>query len=223
MAETITVTVPQLPALVGDDTDDLIAVWRGDGLGRVSRSLIRGTRTFTGPSGPPIQPSEIVALNPALGDRWRNTVTGDEWKVAALDPFTWEPDGNVKGAPGETTATFLVVTAAEALPKGALVNLFPVGGVTRARKADSLSASGAKKTDGYALVATDQGDPVAVYRDGVNDALSGLSPGLDYYMGPSGTVTATEPTASGQTAQYVGKALSATALAFQPRPFVGRA
>jgi hypothetical protein len=100
MAETITVTVPELPLIAQPTGDELIAVWNADRLSRIEQAALRGTRTNSGPTIPPSSPSEIMAMRPILGDRWRNTETGDEWKVTSFDPFTWEPDGNVKGADG---------------------------------------------------------------------------------------------------------------------------
>lgn len=102
MAETITVTVPELPLVSAPTGDELIAVWDQGRLSRIPQGALRGTRTYSGPSAPPSTPSEIMALSPTpvLSDRWRHTETGDEWKVTSLDPFVWEPDGNVKGADG---------------------------------------------------------------------------------------------------------------------------
>ncbi|TNC14933.1 hypothetical protein FF100_04985 [Methylobacterium terricola] len=101
MSDIITVTIPELPAAARVDGSEMIAVFKGDRLQRIEQSAIRGTKTFSGTTPPPDQPSSIMALQPVLGDRWRNTDTGDEWKVTNLDPFTWTFDGNLMGAPSQ--------------------------------------------------------------------------------------------------------------------------
>lgn len=105
MAETITVTVPELPLVSAPNGDELIAVWDQGRLSRIPQGALRGTRLYSGSGNPPSTPSAIMALSPVpvLDDRWRNPETGDEWKVTSLDPFVWTPDGNVKGADGKST------------------------------------------------------------------------------------------------------------------------
>lgn len=100
MADVITVTIPDLPAIADPAGDALIAVWQGNRLGKIRQGSLRGTRTHSGAGDPPSDPPEIAPLGPILGDRWRNTVTGTEWKVTSLMPFVWTPDGSVKGDPG---------------------------------------------------------------------------------------------------------------------------
>jgi hypothetical protein len=97
MAEIITITVPELPFVPQVDGTEMIAVFKGERLQRIAQASLRGTKTFSGEQDPPQQPSVITDLRPIIGDRWRNTLTGDEWKVTSLVPFVWTPDGNLKG------------------------------------------------------------------------------------------------------------------------------
>jgi hypothetical protein len=114
------------------------------------------------------------------------------------------------------------VPASEDLAAGALVNLYTVSGVVTARNADGSVASGGKKVSGFVLSAVASGGTAAVYRTGLNTAVTGLTPGADYYLGISpGTLTMTAPSTSGQTQQYVGVAISATSIDVEPAPFIG--
>lgn len=117
----------------------------------------------------------------------------------------------------------VTIPASEALAAGDSVNIHVVSGAARVRKSDSATANGGKKADGFVLSVYASGGLAQVYRSGLNSSLTGLSPGLDYYMGPSGTVTTVAPTAAGQTQQFLGKAISATTLDVQIAPFVGLA
>lgn len=124
--------------------------------------------------------------------------------------------------PAGIGADILVVPATEALAAGAQVNLWASGGVLSARNADAVAANGGKRSDGFVLAAVASGASATVYRSGgPNTALSGLTPGTDYYLGTGGQVTATQNVTAGQTDQYIGKATSATVLdQVAPQPFV---
>lgn len=105
-----------------------------------------------------------------------------------------------------------VLTATEDLAAGALVNVHSAG----LRNADA--AAPGKEADGFVLAAAASGDPAKVYFLGSNVALSGLTQGARYYLaaGAPGAITATPPAAHGNVVQYVGRATSATRLAFAP-------
>ena len=119
--------------------------------------------------------------------------------------------------PAGTGNDIVTVPASEALSAGAIVNLWNNSGVANARNADSATASAGKKASGFVLAAVTSGNQASVYRSGMNTQLTGLTPGADYFMGASGAVTTTAPTASGTTSQYVGTAVSATVLDVQPQ------
>jgi hypothetical protein len=108
----------------------------------------------------------------------------------------------------------IVLDASEALEAGNLINIWDDSGTTKARLAD---AGANKQADGYVLAAVDSGDPATVYSQGINDQLSGMTGGVEYYLSASvpGGVTDTAPTGSGNLVQRVGKAFSATELDFK--------
>lgn len=122
---------------------------------------------------------------------------------------------------GPTTVT---VPASEALAAGAWVNLWLNSGVENARNADASGGYG-KKVDGFVLSAVASGANALVYTAGLNNARSGLTTNSIYFLSASaaGGDTATPVTASGQILQVVGKAVSATAIAFQKTEPVIRA
>lgn len=115
----------------------------------------------------------------------------------------------------------VIVPASEAISAGAIVNLYTNSGATNARNADSGTANGGKKAAGFALAGAASGASVSVYRSGMNTALTGLSPGADYYLSTAGGVTTTPTTTSGTTSQYIGTAISATVLDVQVQQPIG--
>jgi hypothetical protein len=75
----------------------------------------------------------------------------------------------------------------------------------------------AKKAVGFVLTSALTGAAVTVYFEGINDQLSGLTKGADYYLSTTaGGVTPTKPSTAGQIVQYLGTAISTTALPFNP-------
>lgn len=108
----------------------------------------------------------------------------------------------------------LVVEAFEALAAGDFVNLFDDGGTIKARKANASVASAAKTADGFVLSAYAATDPANVYREGVNDQVSGQTVGARVFLSGtvSGAATATIATTAGYSLQRLGKALSATSI-----------
>lgn len=225
MAETITVTVPELPLVSAPNGDELIAVWDQGRLSRIPQGALRGTRTYSGFGDPPATPSEIMALSPVpvLDDRWRNPETGDEWKVTSLDPFVWTPDGNVKGAdgastvpgppgaPGERGATgpsgrTLTKTAGETIPDWRAVILDTNG---QFRLADPSNPTHRQRVVGVVpyggsglatLVAQTAGD--------VTGPASNFNPAAALFVGSGGLLTSTPP-ASGWR-QIVATAVSSS-------------
>lgn len=104
-------------------------------------------------------------------------------------------------------------SASEALTAGDFVNVYSSGGVITVRKADG----GPNKFPAHGFVlasagtgATAQVSPLT----SVNDALSGLIPGTEYYLSTSaaGGVQTTPPNATNVLRQSLGVAISATAI-----------
>lgn len=119
-------------------------------------------------------------------------------------------------ATGKLSSTFLpvgigadtqMVEVSEALDAGDFVNIFDDGGTIKVRKADN---SNDRRADGFVLSAYAIAATAEVYFEGTNTALSGLTPGVRYYLGTAGDVTSTPPSASGTICQFIGKPTSAT-------------
>jgi len=117
------------------------------------------------------------------------------------------------------SADVLTLTATEDLSGGDFVNVYS-GGV---RKADA-SAVG-KEADGFVLDAVLMGQPAAVYFEGRNTSLTGLTVGERYYLSAvtPGAVTAIAPTAAGSVVQYLGRASEATSIVFEATDGIIRA
>lgn len=107
------------------------------------------------------------------------------------------------------------IVASEALSAGNLVNVWNDTGTAKARKADATTSG--KEAVGFVLSAAASAANALVYFEGVITGLSGLTPGTRYYLATTaGGTTATAPSASGNVCQYIGTAISATELSFEP-------
>jgi len=108
------------------------------------------------------------------------------------------------------------LVASEALAAGDFVNIWDDAGTPKARKADA-SASG-KEADGFVLSAVSNGANATVYMEGTNNQLSSLTGGARMYLSAAtpGAATATAPSGAGNVVQYLGKAISATEITFEP-------
>lgn len=123
---------------------------------------------------------------------------------------------DVSMMPVGVTAETKQAVASEALNAGDMVNLWLSGGVLKARKADATAAG--KEADGFVLAAFALGATAQVFLpSNTNTQRSGLNIGNRYYLDTTaGGITDTAPAGSGNVVQCVGKALSATELAFEP-------
>jgi len=112
-------------------------------------------------------------------------------------------------------ADVMTIVASENLSAGDFVNVWNDVGTAKARKADA-SASG-KEADGFVLDAVNSGQNASVYFEGRNTALTGLTIGARYYLSAAaaGQATATPPSASSNVVQFLGRASSATSMAFE--------
>ena len=122
-----------------------------------------------------------------------------------LDPSTYDASG------GPTTQA---VVASEAIGAGKFVNLYSNAGTLNARLADN---SNARPAHGFVIAGVASAGTASVYPlDAVNSALSGLTPGSEYFLGTAGGVVtpaldATTAT-TGTIDQKLGLAKSATEL-----------
>lgn len=155
------------------------------------------------PSAPGLK--EIEGLQSSAG-------AGDSGKIPALNSsgkidITMMPSG--VGTPTQS------MTAGESLSAGDLVYI-NTSDSNKVYKADADAV--AKAAIGYVLTSGTSNNPVTVYLEGINDQLSGLTVGLMYYLSATaGGVTTTKPSTAGQIVQYVGVAISTSALAFNPQ------
>lgn len=102
----------------------------------------------------------------------------------------------------------VTATAGEALAGGDFVYFNGAGDVL---KADATAIG--KQARGYVNVSVLNGGTATIFFDDNNTGLTGLTPGLTYYLSAiAGLATTTAPTAVGQIVQPLGFASSATNL-----------
>lgn len=114
---------------------------------------------------------------------------------------------------GEDTTA---VEAGETLASGDLVNFYDDAGTRKIRKADATAQG--KETDGFVNAGATAGQTAIAFFEGRITGLAALTIGARYYTSAStpGAVTATPPSGSGNVVQYIGRAVSATEIAFEP-------
>ena len=86
-----------------------------------------------------------------------------------------------------------------------------VSGTDAVERADN-SASATALPAGVAAATIAAGATGRIRQSGVQNGYVGLTPGVKYWLGTGGAITATAPTGSGDYVVQVGKALSATEL-----------
>lgn len=125
--------------------------------------------------------------------------------AGTIDPSFLPPDV------GEDTN---ILEASEDMAAGDFVNIWNDAGTAKVRKADATTEG--MECDGFILTAVTSGNTVKVYDEGTNNQLSGLTPGVMYYLGTTaGQPVDTPPNGSGNVNQRLGKSVSATAIAFE--------
>lgn len=138
----------------------------------------------------------------------------DDGKIPALDSTGRLSSTMMPTGIGADTAS---IVTSENLAAGDLVNVYNNGGTPTARKADA-SVTG-KEAVGFVLAGSTSPAAALVYFEGQVTGLTGMTPGARQYL--SGTTPGqrtetpvTSPTNS--VDQFVGTALSATVLSFEP-------
>lgn len=135
----------------------------------------------------------------------------DAGKIPALDATGRLTNSVMPIGYGDETK---LLTAYENISAGQWVNIFLDGGVAKIRKADATTIG--KEADGFILVGVTTGNTVLTYQEGYNTQCAGLTIGATYYLDTTaGGITATPPSATGNVVQSVGKAVSATEIAFK--------
>lgn len=114
---------------------------------------------------------------------------------------------------GEDVTGVAAVKVGENVTAGDFVCMYDDGGFC-IKPASSDSAG--IEAEGFALESGTIGEEVRVKYAGVNNVLSGLTPGSRYYLSTNGAVISTPPTGTGKVVQFIGKAVSATELVFTP-------
>lgn len=136
---------------------------------------------------------------------------GDAGKIIALDAA-----GKIDSTmmPTGIGSDSLTMTASEALSAGNIVNIHDSTGA-KARKADATATG--KEAIGFVTAGISSSATGTVYFEGTITGLSSLTPGARYYLSTTpGAVTSTPPSSAGNVVQYIGTALSATELSFEP-------
>lgn len=136
---------------------------------------------------------------------------GDAGKLIALDAGG-KIDSTLlpSGVGPETTS----IVSSENLAAGDWVNVWNDGGTPKVRKADATTVG--KEANGFVLAGVTAPAAAAVYTDGINNQVSGLTAGYYWLSTTPGAETATAPSAAGNIVQILGRALSATEVAFEP-------
>lgn len=136
----------------------------------------------------------------------------DAGKIVRLDS---EGRINLNMMPSGIAPDTKDIVATENIGVGSLVNVYNSTGA-KVRKADATSANKFHCV-GFVLDSILSGQTGKVYFEGVVTGLSGLTVGDKYYLSEvAGAITNTAPSNSGALVQYVGTAISATELTFEP-------
>lgn len=146
------------------------------------------------------------------------TAAGDVAYFVSLGSGNWRCTGYQK-ANGQPVAGVGVALVAQALSPGMAVNVYNDAGTAKVRKAIATSVD--MLANGFVMDAASVGQMVNVYSFGLNNAVSGLTPGVLYLSATTaGAYTSTAPTTP-NLVQELGFAISATLMAFQRQPVAG--
>lgn len=133
-----------------------------------------------------------------------NNAVGASGHTSGVNATPLAPAG---GAPTVTATTTVTLTAGQFVT-------FTGSGLILADATDNT-----KPANGFVIANFASSTTATVYVSGaVNTALSGLTVGADYFLGTAGGVTTTVPATGGAGNQFIGRAVSATALPFAPGP-----
>ena len=136
---------------------------------------------------------------------------GDAGKLPRLDGTGRIDNSMMPTGIGADTA---LIVASENLAAGDFVNLWNNAAVINVRKADATTSG--KEADGFVLAAVTASASATVFFEGTNTQRTGLTAGSRYYLAiTAGGVTTTAPSAAGNVVQYIGKAVSTTAISYE--------
>lgn len=117
--------------------------------------------------------------------------------------------------PTAVVAETVSLVASEALAAGDFVNIYNAAGTPKMRKADATAAG--KPAHGFVLAAVSNAATGVAYLEGTNNQVTGMTAGDVFLATTAGAATATCPSGSGNVAQHIGVATSATAIKFTPQ------
>lgn len=137
---------------------------------------------------------------------------GDAGKIVALDAAGKLDTTLMPTGVGPQTAS---IVSSENLSAGDLVNVWDDSGTPKVRKADATAVG--KQADGFVLAGVTAPAAATVYFNGTLTGLAGMTGGARQYLSTTpGARTATAPSSAGNVVQYIGKAISSSAIAFNP-------
>lgn len=136
---------------------------------------------------------------------------GDAGKIVALDSSGKLDTTMLPAGVGQNVS---LLPASEALTAGDWVNVHDNAGTANVRKADN---SNGRRAHGFVRAPVSAAATATVYGPGeLNDQLTALTLGGEYFLDTAGSETSVVPTAAASIVQGVGVAESATAIRFTP-------
>lgn len=157
-----------------------------------------------------IESVAAVVSSGGAADAGKAVALGNDGKL----DITVMPDGL-----GQETR---VLEAAETLDAGDFVNIFDDAGTTKVRKANATDTT--KPANGFVKTGVAQGANATVYKEGQNDALTGLTIGTKYFLSTiGGQITPVAPNASGTIIQFINIATDTSLIRFEQGDFIKNA
>lgn len=101
------------------------------------------------------------------------------------------------------------------LAAGDFVNVYNNAGVANVRKADA--SSGTAPANGFVLTSALSGTNATVYWGGLNTAITGAIPGMQFLSTTPGASNQVAPSSSGNIVQRIGFAVNSTTIEFNPQ------
>ena len=153
--------------------------------------------------------NEDGVLDPSLLNA---ATTGADKVVMTLPDGTLDPSIMPIGIGADVK----VLVASETLAVNDLVNIWNDAGTPKARKADATAEG--KEVHGFVKAGVASAANASVYFEGRISGLAGLTAGARQYLSASspGLMTDTAPNTAGNVVQFVGVAVSATEIDFEP-------
>ena len=113
---------------------------------------------------------------------------------------------------GEASGSVPLVSDSNLLA-GAFVHVYDNSGTPTITAAD---ADTGKVAHGFLREDVNIGEETTLFTQGINIFVTGLTPGLTYFIGNAGAVSLTPPSIAGSVVQIIGKAVAADKVIFDP-------